>query len=86
MHPYTQALLSAIPHPLAEQQMRIILHGELPDATEPPAGCVFHTRCHKRNESIDAECIATVPELRKYPDDHLVACHLHFQPSEQIDR
>jgi len=86
LHPYTQALLSAIPHPLGEQQMRIILQGELPDAANPPAGCVFHTRCHKRNASVDAKCVASVPELHTYSDDRQVACHLHIQPNEQSDR
>ncbi len=85
MHPYTQALLSAVPHPLAKQQSRIILHGEQPDALNPPTGCVFHTRCHKRNETIDSQCVATVPALQKYTDGHQVACHLHVQSTEQFD-
>lgn len=77
MHPYTQALLSAIPHPLAEQQMRIILQGELPDATNPPTGCVFHTRCHKRNAGIDLKCVSTMPEMQVLFNNRQVACHLH---------
>lgn len=75
-HPYTQALLSAIPHPLAERPSRIILHGEPPDAANPPDGCVFHTRCHKRNESVDTKCVGTMPELQHISDKRFVACHL----------
>jgi oligopeptide/dipeptide ABC transporter ATP-binding protein len=78
-HPYTQALLSAIPHPLAERKTRIILQGELPDPADPPKGCIFHTRCHKRHPSVDAQCVETVPELREHFADHSVACHLHVQ-------
>ncbi|MFT4726543.1 MAG: oligopeptide/dipeptide ABC transporter ATP-binding protein [Granulosicoccus sp.] len=78
-HPYTQALLSAIPHPLAERKTRIILQGELPDPADPPTGCIFHTRCHKRHSSVDTQCVGTVPELREHFVDHSVACHLHVQ-------
>lgn len=82
-HPYTQALLSAIPHPLAERKTRIILEGELPDPADPPTGCIFHTRCHKRHSDVDARCIGTVPRLRDYSADHSVACHLHVQQDVQ---
>jgi len=85
MHPYTQALLSAVPHPLAEQQRRIILHGELPDAANPPAGCVFHTRCHKRNTSVELKCVSVMPELRDCANDRQVACHLPVQQVGQSD-
>lgn len=78
-HPYTQALLSAIPHPLAERKSRIILQGELPDPADPPSGCIFHTRCHKRQLELDTLCVRTVPELREVSTDCRVACHLHFQ-------
>ena len=78
-HPYTQALLSAIPHPLADRKTRVVLKGELPDATNPPSGCVFHTRCHKRVAAVDKQCVGIVPELREISSDCSVACHLHFQ-------
>jgi oligopeptide/dipeptide ABC transporter ATP-binding protein len=82
-HPYTQALLSAIPHPLSERKTRIILQGELPDPADPPTGCIFHTRCHKRHSDVHAQCIGTVPVLREHSVDHSVACHLHFQQDVQ---
>ncbi|MDB4223988.1 ATP-binding cassette domain-containing protein [Granulosicoccus sp.] len=78
-HPYTQALLSAIPNPLAERKARIILQGELPDPADPPTGCIFHTRCHKRQLEIDSQCINTVPKLLEVSTGCSVACHLHFQ-------
>jgi oligopeptide/dipeptide ABC transporter ATP-binding protein len=56
-HPYTQALLSAIPHPLTERKMRIVLQGELPDPANPPTGCIFHTRCHKRHLGLCMQCV-----------------------------
>ncbi len=82
-HPYTQALLAAIPHPLSERKTRIILQGELPDPADPPTGCIFHTRCHKRHSDVHAQCIGTVPVLREHSVDHSVACHLHFQQDVQ---
>jgi oligopeptide/dipeptide ABC transporter ATP-binding protein len=82
-HPYTQALLSAIPHPLAERKTRVVLHGELPDPTDPPSGCVFHTRCHKRRAELDVQCVSSIPDRRKISAEHTVACHLPFQQESQ---
>ena len=72
LHPYSQALLSAVPRPkpgLASQ--RIILRGELPSASNPPSGCRFHQRCPIAR----AECAQRKPLLREVAKGHQVACH-----------
>jgi len=72
LHPYTQALLSAIPIPsLRERPSRIVLEGDVPSPIKMPAGCRFHTRCRKRMEI----CRTIEPELKDC-GGHLVACHL----------
>jgi len=74
LHPYTEALLSAIPIPdPATKRQRIILEGDPPSPIHPPAGCPFHTRCHKRFQRCDSE----VPVLREVAPRHYVACHLY---------
>lgn len=78
-HPYTRALLSAIPHPLSRSRSRIVLSGEMPDPVNPPGGCPFHTRCHERNSLVDTHCRESVPTLRKHSTESIVACHLRFQ-------
>jgi oligopeptide/dipeptide ABC transporter ATP-binding protein len=73
LHPYTKALLSAIPIPdplLDRNRQRIILHGEVPSPANPPAGCHFHPRC---NLAIP-ECKQIVPPLKNTGNDHHVAC------------
>ena len=73
LHPYTQALLSAVPIPDPEvQKKRIILQGDVPSPLNPPAGCAFHPRCHKREDI----CLLKEPELQVLGEDHWVACHL----------
>lgn len=72
-HPYTQALLSAIPIPDANRKRnRIILEGDVPSAYNPPSGCKFHTRCPYAKE----QCQTEVPVLRAAGEEgHFVACH-----------
>ena len=70
-HPYTQALLSAVPH-LGRRQGRIRLEGEVPDPANPPPGCAFHTRCPQAV----AACRQTRPVLTGRTDGREVACHL----------
>mgnify|MGYP003315813383 CR=1 FL=1 len=71
-HPYTKALLSAIPIPDANRKRdRIILEGDVPSAYNPPSGCKFHTRCPYATE----KCRTEVPKLRTVGEDHMVACH-----------
>lgn len=74
MHPYTQALLSAVPvpDPTAKRE-RILLEGSIPSAHKPPTGCKFHTRCPKCMEC----CKTQVPERYEVDDGHYVYCHLY---------
>jgi len=72
LHPYTQALMSAIPIPdIHVKQERIILQGDIPSPVNPPRGCPFHTRCPYSTEN----CMETVPVLRDMGNGHKVACH-----------
>ena len=73
LHPYTQALISAVPIPdpaVEAKRKPIILQGEVPSPLNPPAGCVFHPRCTIATD----ECKQAVPELREISHDHQVAC------------
>ena len=73
-HPYTQALLSAIPIPDMDiQYNKIHLEGDVPSPFNPPQGCRFHTRCRYATE----KCRTQVPELKDVGDRHFVACHLY---------
>jgi oligopeptide transport system ATP-binding protein len=74
LHPYTQALLSAIPVPDPEveaRRKRIILEGDVPSPVNPPSGCNFHPRCWKAQDI----CRRVIPPLEKKQTDHLAACH-----------
>jgi peptide/nickel transport system ATP-binding protein len=73
-HPYTQALLSAVPTPDPEIKMkRIILEGSIPSPANPPSGCKFHTRCSKCMEI----CKSQIPQTKEIEEGHFVNCHLY---------
>jgi peptide/nickel transport system ATP-binding protein len=92
LHPYTISLLSAVPIPdpeveMKRQQQAILLPGDLPSPANPPSACRFHTRCPYIQPT---RCTEDVPPLRKLSDGHLVACHWaedikagRFQPQER---
>jgi oligopeptide/dipeptide ABC transporter ATP-binding protein len=74
IHPYTFALLSAIPIPDPQENRdreRIVVSGEPPNPIDPPSGCVFHTRCPRATDI----CREIEPPLARYPNGHLAACH-----------
>lgn len=72
MHPYTRALLSAIPEPSVKRKKeRIILQGSIPSPANPPQGCKFHTRCPQAQPM----CREQVPEFKDYGGNHYVSCH-----------
>jgi peptide/nickel transport system ATP-binding protein len=74
-HPYTEALLSAVPQPdprMRSRKQRIVLEGDVPDPANPPSGCYFHPRCRY---SDGARCVNETPALREISPDHYAACH-----------
>jgi peptide/nickel transport system ATP-binding protein len=79
-HPYTEALLSAVPTLDGTRGSRIRLTGEIPSAAEPPSGCVFHTRCPRRLPS--GICESTEPPLAEAEPGPLLSCHI---PIEQLE-
>ena len=81
VHPYTEALLSAVPNVDGETSGRIPLDGDIPSPANPPPGCVFHTRCHRVVEGL---CDTEDPELRDVGNGHLIKCHLTNEQLLQI--
>ena len=76
MHPYTQALFSAVPVPDPHYKVkRIILQGDIPSPANPPKGCKFHTRCSRCMDI----CKEVAPKFIDYGNGHLCACHLYSQ-------
>jgi peptide/nickel transport system ATP-binding protein len=78
-HPYTEALLSAVPSLDGSHDKRIRLTGEIPSAASPPSGCVFHTRCPRRLPT--GICETTEPPLAEAEPGHLISCHI---PIDQL--
>jgi oligopeptide/dipeptide ABC transporter ATP-binding protein len=78
-HPYTRALLSAVPRPDPAGRVgreRIVLEGDVPSPVHPPSGCPFHPRCP--HPAKDAVCSRVVPTLEGERTDHLAACHYPY--------
>jgi oligopeptide/dipeptide ABC transporter ATP-binding protein len=84
-HPYTVALLSAVPDPdPRKRKHRLVLKGDVPSPANPPSGCRFHTRCWLREKLDNPEICATVdPPLAELGADHLAACHFADQVSSE---
>jgi peptide/nickel transport system ATP-binding protein len=79
-HPYTEALLSAVPATEGAVPARIRLEGEIPSAADPPSGCVFHTRCPRKLGPI---CEEQEPPLEEAEDGHFMRCHI---PLDELAR
>ncbi|MCF7935959.1 MAG: ATP-binding cassette domain-containing protein [Synergistales bacterium] len=80
-HPYTEALLSAVPEPRPKKESsRIILSGDVPSPIDPPSGCPFHTRCQRKKGPV---CEKQAPPLREVGDRHSVACWWYTDGDDQ---
>jgi peptide/nickel transport system ATP-binding protein len=82
-HPYTEALLSAVPAIDGDNRVRIKLEGEIPSAASPPSGCVFHTRCPRKLGSI---CETEEPPLAEAETGHLLRCHIPIEELRVLQR
>ncbi|MCJ7670526.1 MAG: ABC transporter ATP-binding protein, partial [Acidimicrobiia bacterium] len=82
-HPYTAALLAAIPvpDPAMQPDSNKVLGGEIPSPLSPPTGCRFRTRCPKAA----ARCAEEEPQMREVAANHFVACHFPLEPGEVLD-
>jgi peptide/nickel transport system ATP-binding protein len=82
-HPYTEALLSAVP--IADSGVRkrkVIVAGEIPSPTNPPPGCPFQTRCPYMIKGV---CDTVLPPLREFGPDHVIACHLESETLKKME-
>src|SRR5260221_476302 len=82
-HPYTEALLSAVPTVDGGGRERIRLEGDIPSAAEPPSGCVFHTRCHRKVGEI---CELEEPPLVEVEGGHPMPCHIPVEELRRLQR
>jgi peptide/nickel transport system ATP-binding protein len=80
-HPYTEALLSAVPTIEGEQRERIDLEGDIPSAADPPSGCVFHTRCPR---FLGAICVEQEPPLAEVEPEHFMRCHIPIDELREL--
>jgi oligopeptide/dipeptide ABC transporter ATP-binding protein len=94
-HPYTAALLSAVPHGEAAGEMkreRIVLTGDVPSPADPPPGCAFHPRCPKARlvsgspDQVPDSCRTDVPVLAPVGRDHVAACWYPLRPGDDLRR
>jgi peptide/nickel transport system ATP-binding protein len=82
-HPYTEALLSAVPIADARvRKRRVIVAGEIPSPTNPPPGCPFQTRCPYMIKGV---CDTVLPPLREFGPDHVIACHLESEALKKME-
>ncbi len=82
-HPYTEALLSAVPNVDNEDRKRILLQGDIPSPANPPTGCVFNTRCHR---VIAGLCEVVEPPLVEVEPGHLMSCHIPLEELRRLQR
>jgi peptide/nickel transport system ATP-binding protein len=82
-HPYTEALLSAVPNVDGTQGARILLEGEIPSPANPPSGCKFQTRCHRMMPGI---CDVVEPPLAEVEPGHLMSCHIPLEELRLLQR
>jgi peptide/nickel transport system ATP-binding protein len=82
-HPYTEALLSSVPHADGEERERIRLEGEIPSHANPPSGCVFHTRCPRYIGDI---CHQQEPELKEVEPGHFWRCHYSVEELRELQQ
>ncbi len=85
-HPYTEALLSAVPiADTSVQKTHIVLEGDIPSAMDPPPGCPFQTRCRWKGEVPGGLCDIEVPEVRDLADGHQIKCHLSDEKLAEME-